>query len=146
MKRSPLAVAISLAILPTFVSAQVLEEVIVTAQKKEETLTESPVAVSVVSGQTIDDLSIFQADELNKLVTGMEVRFEGDSLGRCWPAWRWHLPAAERAGPCRYLHGRLLHVVPGRVCPGQYVRYGQCTDPQGSAGAPCTVNPHRQAP
>ena len=35
--------------------------------------------MSLVSGQTIDDLSIFQADELNKLVTGMEVRFEGDS-------------------------------------------------------------------
>ena len=79
MKRSPLAVAISLAVLPTFVGAQVLEEVIVTAQKKEETLTEAPVAVSLVSGQTIEDLSIFQADELNKLVTGMEVRFEGDS-------------------------------------------------------------------
>ncbi len=59
-------------------SAQ-LEEVIVTAQKKEETLVEAPVAVSVVSGQDINDLSIFQADELSKLVTGMEVRYEGDS-------------------------------------------------------------------
>jgi iron complex outermembrane receptor protein len=62
------------------VSAQgMLEEVVVTAQKKEETLVEAPVAVSVVSGQAIDDLSIFQADELNKLVSGMDVRYEGDS-------------------------------------------------------------------
>jgi iron complex outermembrane receptor protein len=57
----------------------VLEEVVVTAQKKEETLTEAPVAVNLVSGQDINDLSMFQADELNKLVTGMEVRYEGDS-------------------------------------------------------------------
>ena len=35
--------------------------------------------VSVVSGQQLDDFSIFQADELNKLVTGMAVRYEGDS-------------------------------------------------------------------
>ena len=72
-----LAVASALATSP-FASAQ-LEEVIVTAQKKEETLIEAPVAVSVVSGQDINDLSIFQADELNKLVTGMDVRYEGDS-------------------------------------------------------------------
>jgi iron complex outermembrane receptor protein len=79
MNRTPLALAISIAFLPAFASAQMLEEVIVTAQKKEESLTEAPVAVNVVSGQLIDELSIFQADELNKLVTGMEVRYEGDS-------------------------------------------------------------------
>ncbi|MEP4148595.1 MAG: TonB-dependent receptor [Halioglobus sp.] len=56
-----------------------LEEVVVTAQKKQETLIEAPVAVSVVSGQEIADLSIFQADELNKLVSGMDIRYEGDS-------------------------------------------------------------------
>jgi iron complex outermembrane receptor protein len=79
MKRIPLTLAVSLAIVPALSNAQVLEEVIVTAQKKEETLTSAPVAVTLVSGQEIQDLSIFQADELNKLVTGMEVRFEGDS-------------------------------------------------------------------
>ncbi|MGB1139388.1 MAG: TonB-dependent receptor plug domain-containing protein [Halioglobus sp.] len=79
MKRSPLSTAIALAVLPTIANAQMLEEVIVTAQKKVETLVEAPVAVTLVSGETISDLSIFQADELNKLVTGMEVRFEGDS-------------------------------------------------------------------
>ncbi len=79
MKPTPIALAIALASLPSLSAAQVLEEVIVTAQKKAETLTEAPVAVSVVSSQDISDLSIFQADELNKLVTGMEVRYEGDS-------------------------------------------------------------------
>lgn len=83
MKRTPIAAAISLALLPVVAMAQpapmMLEEVIVTAQKKDETLTSAPVAVTAVSGQEIQDFSIFQADELNKLVTGMEVRYEGDS-------------------------------------------------------------------
>ena len=73
-----LAVASTLGV-SGYASAQMLEEVVVTAQKKAETLTEAPVAVSLVSGQDISDLSIFQADELNKLVSGMEVRYEGDS-------------------------------------------------------------------
>jgi iron complex outermembrane receptor protein len=79
MRSTPLALAVALAALPTLTAAQVLEEVIVTAQKKTESLTEAPVAVTLVSGQAINDLSIFQADELNKLVPGMEVRYEGDS-------------------------------------------------------------------
>lgn len=79
MKRTPLALALSLSVLPAFAQAQMLEEVIVTAQKKEETLTSAPVAVSVVSGEQIEDLAVFQADELNRLTTGLEVRYEGDS-------------------------------------------------------------------
>ena len=79
MKRTPLALAISLSLMPALSTAQVLEEVIVTAQKMSESLTAAPVAVSVVSGQQISDFSMFQADELSKLVSGMEVRFEGDS-------------------------------------------------------------------
>jgi iron complex outermembrane receptor protein len=73
-----LAVASTLGV-SGYASAQTLEEVVVTAQKKAETLTEAPLAVSLVSSQDISDLSIFQADELNKLVSGMEVRYEGDS-------------------------------------------------------------------
>lgn len=79
MKRIPLALAVSVSLMPAFANAQMLEEVIVTAQKKEETLTSAPVAVNVVSAQQIEDFSIFQADELNKVITGMDVRYEGDS-------------------------------------------------------------------
>ncbi len=79
MKRTPLALAVAITLAPAVSSAQMLEEVIVTAQKKEETLTDAPVAVSLVSGQEIQDLSFFQADELNRLVTGLEIRFQGDS-------------------------------------------------------------------
>ncbi len=79
MKRSRLALATAIALAPGMAHAA-LEEVIVTAQKKEETLTEAPVAVSYIGADAIEDLSIFQADELNKLLTGTEIRFEGDSL------------------------------------------------------------------
>ncbi|NND66595.1 MAG: TonB-dependent receptor [Halioglobus sp.] len=78
MKRSPLALAIAIALAPGMAHA-VLEEVVVTAQKKEENLTEAPVAVSYIGSEQISDLSIFQADELNKILTGTEIRFEGDS-------------------------------------------------------------------
>lgn len=79
MKRNSLALAVSLSIFPALVSAQMLEEVIVTAQKKEETLVEAPVAVTLISSEELTRFAVFQADELNKLTTGMEIRFEGDS-------------------------------------------------------------------
>lgn len=79
MKRTPIALSLTLIMAPALASAQVLEEVIVTAQKKEESLTSAPVAVTSISSEQISDMSIFQADELSKLVTGMEIRFEGDS-------------------------------------------------------------------
>ena len=79
MNRKPLALAVAMAFTPALSSAQMLEEVIVTAQKKEETLTEAPVAVAVVSADQMNDVAVFQGDDLNKLFTGMEVRFEGDS-------------------------------------------------------------------
>ena len=79
-KFSPLSLAVISAMgFSMSAGAQVLEEVVVTAQKKAENLTEAPVAVTLVSAQEISDLSVFQADELNKLVSGMEIRYEGDS-------------------------------------------------------------------
>lgn len=79
MKRTPLALAVPLCMMSAFVSSAVLEEVFVTAQKKEENLTEAPVAVTLVSGETMESFAVFQADELNKLMSGVEIRFEGDS-------------------------------------------------------------------
>ncbi len=56
-----------------------LEEVVVTAQKKEETLVEAPLTVNVVSGEQIRDFDMFQADELSKLTAGVEIRNQGDA-------------------------------------------------------------------
>lgn len=66
----------------SFALAQpMLEEVIVTAQKKTESLVEAPLTVNVVSGDEIRSLSMFSADELSKLTAGVELRSEGDSNG-----------------------------------------------------------------
>ncbi|MGJ8686311.1 MAG: TonB-dependent receptor [Spongiibacteraceae bacterium] len=53
--------------------SRVIEEVIVTAQKTEQTLQEVPVAVSVVSGDTLSDAGIFDASGLENRVPNLEL-------------------------------------------------------------------------
>lgn len=57
----------------------VLEEVVVTAQKKAESLTEAPLTVNLLGEDAMRDAAIFQGDELGKLTAGVEIRYEGDS-------------------------------------------------------------------
>ena len=66
---------------PVTLSAQelVLEEVMVTAQRKEQTLTEAPITVNVIDGDAMREAVIFQGDELSKMTSGVEVRWEGDT-------------------------------------------------------------------
>ena len=51
----------------------------VTAQRKEQTLTEAPITVNVIDGDAMREAVIFQADELSKMTSGVEVRWEGDT-------------------------------------------------------------------
>ena len=53
IKRLPLAVAV--AAMSSQVSAQALEEVIVTAQKRAENLQDVPISVSTMSGEKIQE-------------------------------------------------------------------------------------------
>lgn len=57
-KRKTLIGAVSLAVLAPLASAQMLEEVVVTAQKREQTLKDVPISISAVSGKTIENRSI----------------------------------------------------------------------------------------
>jgi iron complex outermembrane recepter protein len=79
MKRTLLATAVSLAAAYSASTYAQLEEVIVTAQKKDELLSEAPVAVNVIGAQQIEEFSVFQADELSKLTAGLDIRYEGDT-------------------------------------------------------------------
>ncbi len=79
MKRTLIATAVALSALYTSTTYAQLEEVIVTAQKKDELLSQAPVAVNVIGAQDIEDFSIFQADELAKLTAGLDIRAEGDT-------------------------------------------------------------------
>ncbi|MCY4426471.1 MAG: TonB-dependent receptor [Halieaceae bacterium] len=76
-----LVFATSLLVQPVMLPAQelVLEEVMVTAQRKEQTLNEAPITVNVIDGETMREAVIFQADELSKMTSGVEVRWEGDT-------------------------------------------------------------------
>ncbi|MFQ3324388.1 MAG: iron complex outermembrane receptor protein [Pseudomonadales bacterium] len=57
--------------------ALTLEEVIVTAQKKEQSLVTTPLAVNIIDGSALSESGFFQIDELDKLTSGVEIRFEG---------------------------------------------------------------------
>ncbi|MFK8032071.1 MAG: TonB-dependent receptor [Gammaproteobacteria bacterium] len=70
--RSATAMAVTAALaLPT--NAQVLEEVVVTAQKRDETLLEVPVAVSVVSGDDIERAQIRDVIDLQQMAPSLVV-------------------------------------------------------------------------
>jgi iron complex outermembrane receptor protein len=55
------------------VHAQVLEEVLVTARKKTESLMDVPVAVSVVSGAEMDNQGITNLEQLSSQVPGLQL-------------------------------------------------------------------------
>ena len=58
----------------TFIHAQNVEEVIVTATKTEKTLQEVPVAVSVVTSDTIEKAGITDMFDLKAVVPSLETR------------------------------------------------------------------------
>ncbi|MCP4841543.1 MAG: hypothetical protein GY887_07405, partial [Halieaceae bacterium] len=64
MKRLSQMSALVLAIGAAPAYSQVLEEVVVTAQKKPESLIEAPLAVTVFDAKQLQEFSVFQADEL----------------------------------------------------------------------------------
>jgi iron complex outermembrane receptor protein len=77
MNKTKLAIAvITTQIFSTYsalVHAQVLEEVLVTARKKTESLMEAPVAISVVSGAAMDNQGITNLEQLSSQVPGLQM-------------------------------------------------------------------------
>ena len=59
--------------LPVEVRAQALEEVVVTARKKEERLQDVPVSVTALSGDVIDKLGITNIAEAIELVPAVRI-------------------------------------------------------------------------
>ncbi len=82
MKRNPLSRAVSLALLPTLgisavpaVLAQdaVLEEIIVTSSRREESVQDIPINIAAVSNEKIEDLRLFGVAEIANYVPGLTV-------------------------------------------------------------------------
>ena len=68
--KTPLAIAVALA-LPNLVQAQVLEEVIVTAQKRTQSLADVPISVAAVSGDVIANRNIQSLASLSESVPNL---------------------------------------------------------------------------
>lgn len=62
-------------------SAQAMEEIVVTATKREQSLQDVPVSVSVVSGEQIKNQSLQNLDDLSNWVPGLTVREGGEQTG-----------------------------------------------------------------
>ena len=70
-----------IALLPVAAQAQVaLEEVIVTARKREESLQDSPVTVTALSGDSLKDLGLNDISDLRKVVPNVDL-YDGNGTG-----------------------------------------------------------------
>lgn len=56
----------------------VLEEVVVTAQKQEQTVKDTPVALNAISGETYNEMASFDLTEVDRLTAGVDI--SGDSF------------------------------------------------------------------
>ena len=72
LRRHPLAVAVSAALMSSAgASGQVLEEVIVTATKREEGVMEVPLAISALSGNFISETNLNDVKDLISYTPGV---------------------------------------------------------------------------
>ena len=69
----PLVVGLAFATAATAGYAQQLEEIVVTAQKREQTLTEVPISVTAVSGELVQDAAIKSFRELGAYVPNLSI-------------------------------------------------------------------------
>lgn len=61
------------AVTPTLASAQALEEVIVTAQKRAQDMQDVPFAVSALSADDLNSMGVAKTDELAKIVPNLQI-------------------------------------------------------------------------
>ena len=61
--------------------ANVIEEIIVTARKREESLQDTPVVISALSSQTIADFAINSVEEISDFIPGLVADAQGGSAG-----------------------------------------------------------------
>jgi iron complex outermembrane receptor protein len=66
--------------LPTFAQDGMLEEVVVTAQKRAEDLQDTAIAISAISGSTMDDLNISNSEDYEAIVPSLSVRTSPNRL------------------------------------------------------------------
>lgn len=70
-KPKQLALAVSLAIAPAYLNAAVLEEVTVTAQKREQSMQDVGIAVTAFTGNQLDNLGFDNAQQITAMTPGV---------------------------------------------------------------------------
>lgn len=71
----------AIGLVPLTASAQLtLEEVVVTARKREESLQETPIAVTALSGETLQDLGLSDISDLRKIAPNVDL-YDGNGTG-----------------------------------------------------------------
>jgi iron complex outermembrane receptor protein len=63
---------------------QALEEIVVTAQKREQSVNEVPITINAYSGDAVADLGVRSAEDLTKLTPGIEVTSSGGIGTKVW--------------------------------------------------------------
>ncbi|MCB1842638.1 MAG: TonB-dependent receptor [Halioglobus sp.] len=105
-------VALSTQVLSGQVMAQgggmVLEEVIVTAQKRSELLSETPMTVNVMTGEQIEELASFNFSDLNNLTAGLAISGVGFDTNIATRGLGTELNAAVSPRVSAYLDGAFI--------------------------------------
>ncbi len=81
-RKTAVSTAVSAALVPFSMAAaqespSIMEEVIVTATKREAATQDIPIAITAVDGAVLDDLGIYASVDLPKIAPGLKVRWQG---------------------------------------------------------------------
>ena len=85
-----------------------LDEVIVTAQKRTETLQDTPMTVSVITGKQINETSTFAFTDLSNLTSGLSIRGSGFDTDIATRGLGTELDAAVNPRVTVYLDGAFI--------------------------------------
>ena len=77
ISRSAVATAVATALASPAVAQNAIEEIIVTATKRESSVQDLAVAVTAISGDSIKELQLTNVIDIDKMVPGLKVRYVG---------------------------------------------------------------------
>ena len=80
-KNMSVALAVSLALNAPNLKAQELEEIIVTATKRDQSVTDVPYNISVLTGELIDQLGVSEPQNFLRAIPGLSTFNEGSRVG-----------------------------------------------------------------
>ena len=76
-RRTAVAMAVATALATPAVAQDVIEEIVVTATKRESSVQDLAVAVTAFSGEMINELQLTNVIDIDKMVPGLKVRYVG---------------------------------------------------------------------